>query len=793
MHLRRFDHEVKKKNLFLEVSLIKIYGEKMKKIILILFCFIYVNISLSQWVNDGSERPRSYDLQHILIKSSFDEPNKTIFGECTITMQPLDNNFKEFELDAIAMDIDYVKLSSGKDLKYESIYNNRVLKIVLDREYEKTETVIFTVKYSAQPKSGMYFVQPDSINPNRRWQIWTQGQGRGNDNWFPCFNYPSDKTTTETITTVRDNYEVLSNGKLINVEHDKENKTKTFHWKMSHPHSVYLVMLGIGEYHIIKDEYKGIPVNYYVYPHQIEEAKSSLGLTPDMIESFEKATGVEYPFEKYDQICLNNFMFGGMENTTATTLNDRRNVVDKRAQLDYQTTSIVAHELAHQWYGDFVTARDDSSHWLQEGFATYFDALYHEHLLGKEEFRRIMDENFSRYKADEASQGKTPLHGFPARYVYVKGASVLHMLRFVLGDEDFFKAVALYTNRFAYDVANTHDLIKAIEDATGKDIRWFFEQWVFKGSYPHLKVSYTYDEISKTLKLNVKQTHEVSDSVIYFKMPVDIEITTATGKGLHRIIFEKPDETFEIKCDSNPLNVIFDKGNWIVKNITFEKNIEELIYQLKNAEFAYDRKVAATALREYANNETVFNALYESGLNDEFWQVRLQSAHSDIVSANPKGKELLIKMLNDAKSSIRTETVKLLSNFKENEVVNLLLDRIKNDPSYYVVANSFVGLAKIEGEKALDIIVEHSKQESFLDLYKINSIVALRIIDTPKSIEELVPLTKLGEEYSIRELALTALSECQSDKKRVKSIISSLLNDKDIRIINKAKELLEKI
>ena len=774
----------------------------MKKRIFIFLCFICVNISLSQWKNDGSERPRSYDLQHILIKSSFDEPNKTIFGECTITMQPLHDDFKTFELDAIAMNIDYVKLPSGKELEHESIYDNRGLKITLDKQYRKSDKITFTVKYSAQPKSGMYFVQPDSINPNRRWQIWTQGQGRGNDNWFPCLNYFSDKTTTETITTVRENYEVLSNGRLINVTHDKKNKTKTFHWKMSHPHSTYLVMLGIGEYHIIKDNYKNVPVNYYVYPHQIEEANSSLGLTPDMIGFFEKASGAPYPFEKYDQICLNNFMFGGMENTTASTLNDKRNVVDKRAQLDYQTTSIVAHELAHQWYGDFITARDDSSHWLQEGFATYFDALYHEHLLGGEEFRRIMDGNFNRYKADEAKQGKTPLHYFPARYVYVKGASVLHMLRFVLGDEDFFKVVALYTNRFAYDVANTHDFIKAVKDATGKDLQWFFNQWLFKASYPHLDVSYTYDSRAKSIKLNVKQTHELSDLVIYFKMPVDIEITTVKGKKLHRINFEKADETFEIKCDSEPLNVIFDKGNWIVKNITFEKSIEELIYQLKNAELAYDRKIAAEALREYANRETVFNALYESGLNDKFWQVRLQSAHSDLLFANSKlikpervlkSKELPIKMLKDAKSSIRTEAVKLLANFKDREITDLLLDRVKNDSSYYVVANSLVSLAKLEGAKVLDIIIEHSKQESFLDIYKQSSIAAFTIIDTPKSIEALVPLTKLGEEYSIREQAILALSECQSDKEKVKSILSSLLNDKDIRIANKTKELLEKM
>jgi aminopeptidase N len=770
----------------------------MKKIILIFLCFIYVNISLSQWINDGSKRPRSYDVQHMLIKSNFDEPNKTIFGECTITMQPLNDKFKEFELDAIAMNIDYVKLASGKNLKYESIYNNRGLKIILDKEYKNSEKIIFTVKYSAQPKSGMYFVQPDSINPNRRWQIWTQGQGRGNDNWFPCFNHFSDKTTTETITTVKDNYEVLSNGKLISVKHDKKNRTKTFHWKMAHPHSTYLVMLGIGEYHIIKDSYKDIPVEYYVYPEQIEDAKRSLGLTPDMIAFFEKATGTLYPFEKYAQICLNNFMFGGMENTTATTLNDKRNIINQRAMLDYQPTSIVAHELAHQWYGDFVTAIDDSSHWLQEGFATYFDALYHEHLLGKEEFRRIMDENFNRYKADEARQGKTPLHWFPARYVYVKGASVLHMLRFVLGDEDFFKAVALYTNRFAYNVANTHDFIEAVKDATGKDLQWFFYEWLFKASYPHLNVSYVYDETSKTLKLNVTQTHEVSDTVMYFRMPVDIEITTANEKNLHRITFEKADETFEIQCDSKPLNVIFDKGNWIVKNITFEKSIEELIYQLKNAELAYDRKTAAEALRKYANNETVFNALYESGLNDEFWQVRLQSAHSDVVFANSKGKELLIKMLKDVKSSIRTEAVKLLADFKESEIANfeianLLFDRIKNDSSYYVVANSFVSLAQIEGEKVLDIIVKYSKQESFFETYKFRSIVAFKMIDTPESIEAIVPFTKLGEEYFVREFALTALSECKSDKEKVKFILSSLLNDKDTRIISKAKELLEKI
>ena len=764
-----------------------------KYFVFVLFLFISFTVSIAQWINDGYGRPRTYDVQHILIKVSFDEKEKTVFGECTTTLQPLNDNFREFELDAIAMKIDYVKDSKGKELKFEKIYNDKGLRIYLEKPLSKKDRITFTIKYSYQPKSGLYFVQPDSINPDRRWQIWTQGQGKSNDNWFPCYNYQNDKTTTETIVTVKDNYTVLSNGKLISVKSDTKNKTKTYHWKTTKPHSTYLVMLGIGEYHIIKDRYKNIPVDYYVYKEQVEDAKRCFKLTPDMIKFYSTVTGYEYPWEKYSQITLNNFMYGGMENTSATTLNDLRAVYDKRTEIDYQNTGLVAHELAHQWYGDLVTAKDGFNHWLQEGFATYFDALYREKLLGRDEFIRIMDENMNAYKADERKQGKIPMYSKVAPFVYVKGASVLNMLRFILGDKDFFKSIKLFTKRFAFNLADTQGLMKAIKDATGKDLSWFFDEWLFKASYPHFKVNYVYDEIEKVIKLNVKQTHQVDSIVPYFRMPIDIEVATIKGKKLHRIEVSKEDETFIIKSEYKPLNVIFDKGNWIVKDLVFEKSLDELIYQLKNADCVYDRKVAAYELSKFAKEDRIFEALYESGLNDKFWWVRIEVADSSVALSNPKGKDLLLKMLEDKKSTVRAEAARNLIYFQDEIVARKLRERINNDSSYFVVGSSIVSLSAIEGEKALDVISNNLNINSFHDIIKHSIITALKIIDTPNSIDILAKLTKFGEKYNIRERAISTLATCKSDAPKVKEILQNLLNDKDIRVRDLAKELLSKI
>lgn len=762
----------------------------MKKFF-IFIAILVINISYSQWVNDGYGRPRTYDVQHIIIKVNFDEKEKIVFGECTTTLQPLSDNFQQFELDAINMKIDYVKDSKGKELKYETVYDNKGLRIFLDRPYYKKEKIKFTVKYSCSPKSGLYFVQPDSLNPDRRWQIWTQGQGKGNDNWFPCYNYQNDKTTTETIVTVKDNYTVLSNGKLIGVKSNKKNRTKTYHWKTLKPHSTYLVMLGIGEYHIIKDKYKNIPVDYYVYKENIEDAKRCFKLTPDMIKFFSNVTGFEYPWEKYSQILLDNFMYGGMENTSATTLNDLRAVYDKRTEIDYQNTGLVAHELAHQWYGDLVTAKDGFNHWLQEGFATYFDALYREKLLGKDEFIRIMEENMNAYKSDELKQGKIPMYSKVAPFVYVKGASVLNMLRFVLGEKDFFKSIKLYTKRFAFDLADTQGLIQAIKDATGKDLTWFFDEWLFKASYPEFNVSYKYDEQKKAVFLNVIQTHKTDSLVPYFQMPVDVEIATVKGKATHKIFISKAQETFEINVDSKPLNVIFDKGNWIVKNLIFNKETEELIYQLKNAECVYDRKIAAIELSKRVNEPKVFDALYETGIKDKSWWVRIECADSSIVLSNPKGKELLLKMIKDEKSSVRAEAAKSLAFYHDKDVANILRDRINNDSSYVVMSAAIISLSLIEGEKALDIISNTLKINSFRDIVKFSSITALRIIDTPKSIKLLLNILKSNEKLNIRERALLSVVQCTSDKLRIKEELSSLANDRDPRISNKVKELLE--
>jgi aminopeptidase N len=541
-------------------------------------------------------------------------------------------------------------------------------------------------------------------------------------------------------------------------------------------------MLAIGEYSIIKDRYENLPVLYYVYKGQQEDAKRCFRLTPDMIKFFSKKIGFPFPYEKYAQVCIADFMFGGMENTSATTLNDKRAVYGKRAEIDYQNTNLVAHELAHQWWGGLVNQRDGVSHWLQEGFATYFDALYQEYRYGKDEFMRVMDNNMQSYKNAESRQGKIPMVSKTTPFVYVKGASVLNMLRFILGESDFFKSIRLFAKRFAYGNAFTDDFIKVVNDVTGKDLNWFFDEWLFKAGYPTFEVKYNYNELKKLLDINVKQIHKTDSIVPIFRTPIDIEITTANEKILKRVEIEKQEHTFQFKLDSKPLNIIFDKGNWIVKDLRFDKTKEELLYQFKNAKDAYDRKAALVQLKKIIDEDDVFNAFCEAALKEPDWTVRIEAIDSVVVFSRKEGIDLLLKALNDPKSDVRIASINNLRYIRGEVVSDALIKVIKNDSSYYAVSYALMALAIIDSIKAFDVIAPFAKMDSFRDLLKLGAITAFEIINTAKAIPYLIELSKSNESFNIRERAISALAAIRGNNERTIEFLKTLFIDPNEKI-----------
>lgn len=524
--------------------------------------------------------PRTYDVQHYTIHTRFDVPSKTVIGDETVTLRPLAEGFTAFALDASSMQIERVTMAAG-DAPLQWKQPPDKLNITLDRAYGPSETIAVRIRYRARPQRGLYFipgVQGGSYSISKPAQIWTQGEPEDNHHWFPCYDFPDDKATSEQYITTAANQLAISNGTLVETSQN-EDGTRTFHWKMDQPHASYLVSLIVGDYVKLTDAYKNIPVEYYTYHGTEEAARRAFARTPQMMDWFSRELDYEYPYNRYAQTIVNYFIFGGMENITATTQSDweiLRNGGDNGPGDSKE--NLVSHELAHSWFGNLVTCKDWSQAWLNEGFATYMEAVFQEHEGGREAYMADLREDARLYFAEDATQYRRPLvydryrepiNLFDAT-LYKKGALVLHMLRETTGDEMFWKSLNRYLKDHQFGTVETADLERAFERTTGRNLSWFFDQWVYKAGYPELRVRYAYNPAANRLTLTVAQTQAPdANTPAVFRLPVDVEFKTSKGARTERIEINRREQQFTFRMDEKPLRIIFDKGARVLMKAHF--------------------------------------------------------------------------------------------------------------------------------------------------------------------------------------------------------------------------------
>ncbi len=542
----------------------KISGFFLQFVFSISFCFFTLN---AQTTNGSFNRTRSFDVQHYLIRTSFDRRNKSIFGETIISLKPLNKDFKTVELDASNLNFESVKLdSNGADLRFNT--NDDKVFIELGKNYTPKDLIVIRLKYSAKPKKGIYFVdaETDGKTITRDAQIWTQGETEEAHFWFPSYDFPDDKATSEQFITVEAGETVISNGELIETLQNNDG-TLTFHYKMNVPHSTYLASFIVGKYLKASETYKNIPLGVYVYPGKENLFKTAFGETKSMLRIYEELTGMAFPYNKYDQTIVAGFNFGGMENITATTFSDteiffgdfNKNIVE----------DVVSHELAHSWFGNLVTCRNWAELWLNEGFATFMEAAYREKMYGRDEYlRKIKDDAIEYFIEETRMRQKHGLYNQLARpddsifdaVAYQKGGAVIHTLRETVGDIVFWKAINLYLTRHRFANVETRDLQNAFEAISKKDLDQFFKQWVYGTGYPKLEYTYQFNSQTKLLTLNINQTQKPDDSTISaFVFPLEVEIKTASGVFNEKFAITKRAETYSIKLDDSPTDVIFDK------------------------------------------------------------------------------------------------------------------------------------------------------------------------------------------------------------------------------------------
>lgn len=646
------------------------------------------------------ERSHDYDVLNYAIRLSVDQAARSFEGQTTITLRSLQDGFESCVLDAETFEVSAVEMAPHQPLAFEQTPTKLVVQ--LKHAYDYGQTLSFTVSYRAvdphvdpvkhgMPKDydlGLTFKPATSTRPAI---ASTLSFPEGAHHWFPCYDQPDDKATSDVMATVDPQDQAISNGRLVEMTQDPSTGRRTFHWAEDKPYSTYLYVLVVGPYVKVADSLGSLPVDYWVYPAHVADAQRSFHNTPKMIEFFGDLFSYPYPWPKYDQITLPRFG-GGAESTSATVVGDGT-IHDAKADPDFPSDGLVAHELAHQWWGDLVTMRDWSETWLNESFATYFEYVYSRHARGDDEGALDLQGKIDAYLREAHTRYERPIvfrrWEFPNdnfdRHTYQKGAAVLHMLDWVLGHEAFLRALSHFLREHAYQPVDTHDLEIAITESTGQALGWFFDEWVYKAGHPVFDVNYSWDPASHVVHLDVAQVQHTSEWVPIFQMPVIIRITTATDTRDHRVQIREPKQRFDFESREKPLLVRFDQGNHLLKEITFQKPTEELVFQLQHDD-VIGRVWAAEQLSQHLADAQAAAALRQSAEEDPFWAVRKKALEALAPSLGAVDVSFLKKQALDPKSDVRAAALTALGSLHDRSLGSFLQERYAADASYVAQA-----------------------------------------------------------------------------------------------------------
>jgi aminopeptidase N len=745
---------------------------------------------------------RSYHVQNYKLSLRFDEGRGEVFGDETITLRPFAAHFRKFYLNSTELTIDSVSLRKMSGARIALGYSLQAARlwITLDHEYSRATALNVRITYHGFPRTGLFFVNPTPAYPRRPREIYSQGEPELNQYWFPCWDYPNDMATSETITTVPERQMVVSNGRLLKVT--RANGQATYDWLENVPHSSYLVSIAVGPWRTVSDKYRDKPVDYYV-PTDVDEAtaRRSFRLTPDMIGFFSHATGVEYPYEKYAQITVENFLFGGQENVSATTLADTT-LHDERADPDYPSTNLISHELGQHWFGDFVQGRDWANIWLNEGFATYLEALYTQYHEGYDAYRfAIYNDQLTEQKEGRDDYRRAivdrhysdPLDMFDAT-THEKGAAVLDMLRYVLDtetlsrpasqDEQLFRSLHYYLMIHRAQTADTADLIASIRSTTGHELDWFFREWVFMAGHPDYRVQANYYPAAKTEKITITQTQQTNAETPIFEMPIELAFYGANGERKTSQVQDRlQQQEFEIPVEFEPQWVDFDPEDFIDKTVQFEKPLDSLVAEAEQDASMMSRLWAVEQLGAATSNpDRRVDALSRVLDRDAFYGVRAAAATNLGLIRTDQAERSLLSAFGQPDSRVRTAAVEALGAFSKDEAVfNRLVDALEHDRSYAVEAAAARQLGETGTAQAFNVLQAEALTNQ--ELHVTQAVLAgLARTGDPRAAEILLAYARPGVCEQIRVSALTELKNlkvtiAQNYHQGLVSVVRAALHD----------------
>lgn len=725
------------------------------------------------------ERRRTFDVLHRALRLEPDFTQATLRGSVTITLAPLDPGFRTLRLDADHLTIDRVTREGSRPRELAFQHEGAELSITLEDPVNPVDALAVTIDYHGKPARGMWFRLPDEAHPALTPQLWTQGEPEDARFWFPCYDAPNDRATTEMEVTVPAGFEAVSNGRLVERETLADGRER-FHWRTEASLPAYLVSLVAGRFDVLEDSWEGIPLRHYVPEGRLADASRSFARTGEMLSFFSERIGVRYPYEKYAHACVRDFSFGGMENLSATTVTERT-LHPARVHETSNSDGLVAHEMAHQWFGDLLTCRTWAHVWLNEGFATFFGILGEHARQGADEVAYAL-----RRGADQvlrADRGKdrrpvvtdryhTPIDLFDT-YAYSKGAWVLRMLEGELGEERFWRGIRLWVERYRESAVTTDDFRHVMEEVSGRDLGWFFEQWCLREGHPIFEVSWTWNEDPSGVLLTWSQVQDPEGGrVPQFRGVVRVRVVGEQDESSMVVPFAPGKGSTFFAFAERPRFIAFDDGGYLLQELRWDRPAEEAARQLLEDREATGRVAAARELGKDGSPRAV-RALAEALRSDRFWGVRGEAAAALVEAGTKEAGEAVVAALRDPDARVRRAACQALGRKAVKPcvpVLRALLARERNDDVVAAALGAYAA-QDVGEEDSWGMLESFANRDSHGEVVRIASLAGRVRLDGARALDAVLEAVQPQQPPALREKALGLLDRAGKGRAEVRRVL----------------------
>jgi aminopeptidase N len=672
---------------------------------------------------------RSMDLLHMDLDLRFDWKSQQVIGKAKLRLTPYFYPQKIVVLDA--QDFEFGRVARFHNGQLETLsyrYDNQKIEIYLPEEASVGDTVELEINYVAFPErnsgdgsaaitdtKGLYFIDPMDTISGKPTMLWTQGETEHSSKWFPTVDRPNERLTHDIWLTVPDSMLSISNGRLIQQE-SLGNGLRKDHWKMDLPHAPYLVAIAVGDFAKVTASHGDLPLGYYVEKGFEKGAAKVFASTPQMIGYFEKTLGIPFPWQKYDQIVVRDFVSGAMENTTASIFMEEL-LLDEREALDSEWDYIIAHELFHQWFGDLVTAESWSNLTLNEAFAYYSEYLWNAHRYGQDQadLKLVVEKEGYFAEAETAPKELIRFNYADAEdlfdaHSYNKGGLVLHMLRRQLGDTAFFKGLNLYLTQHAFQAVEAHDLRLAMEQVSGQDLNGFFNQWFFAKGHPELAIAVDYSQ-PENLLLRFSQVQNSFEYPV-FQLPITVSWYEGEVRKTKIVQLTKAQQDVALE-NGYPISLVYvNEGHEIVMKGNQVMSNSQYLQQFKESQLGVARFEALDSLVSREATEELVLVL-PLAIQDSFAAIRERGL--SLLQGGEQWKETLAELEEkiyqlaegDPQNKVRAGALEVLTEWNPSGYRGAFT-RLARDPSYLVAGAALMGLARVA-----DPVMELSWMETF--------------------------------------------------------------------------------